>query len=247
MQLKGGVLNSAPSILNAIAYSCGAGLGNDTSTKNCGRFGSGPYELSKGTYYPIRIQYGQLNGPAYMNLYARFSSTVDPSDPEASKPKISSEFPGSFGFFQYATLGTLNPMSDPYQPYPYWRLGSPGSGFNLSSPYAATPGNPANSWSWMGCWNDKNSPRALSGPSTAKGQTIDNCAEYAWRNGYNIIGLQYGNECWYGNSLSNAERYGAYNSGNGCNTACPGDSNQVCGGSYINNIFQLNGPKCLLA
>jgi hypothetical protein len=53
--------------------------------------------------------------------------------------------------------------------------------------------------------------------------------------GYKYVGMQYGGECWGGNTVG---RYGKRPDSE-CNMRCKHDKNRYCGSSWRNNVFKL--------
>ena len=53
--------------------------------------------------------------------------------------------------------------------------------------------------------------------------------------GYKYAGLQYSNQCWCGNSTAYS-KYGQ----TGCDETCPGNSEQICGGSFYNSVYKIS-------
>ncbi|KAF3223098.1 hypothetical protein TWF679_004294 [Orbilia oligospora] len=104
---------------------------------------------------------------------------------------------------------------------------------------AATPTINAgiNGFTYYGCYSDDVNSRVLSNQYVdANDMTIAACMARAA--GYNFAGVEYGQECWYGNTLS-----GSQSESSGCNMPCPGKANELCGGGnriqlYKNPSFQ---------
>jgi Domain of unknown function (DUF1996)/WSC domain len=74
----------------------------------------------------------------------------------------------------------------------------------LNTPiFDPTPGTMLRNWSYMGCAKDAGASRALTGSKYVDAKmSIENCQAYCTKEGYPIAGLEYGRECWCGNSLS---------------------------------------------
>ena len=51
--------------------------------------------------------------------------------------------------------------------------------------------------------------------------------------GYNYAGSQYANECYCGNE------YGKHGPADNCDSPCPGDSSEMCGGGYALSVMQV--------
>lgn len=91
-------------------------------------------------------------------------------------------------------------------------------------------------WNSLGCAKDLSS-RLLSG-SVLTGQktlTIDSCLTLCEDSGYTYAGLEYGDECYCGDSLPDSITY----STTGCTMACAGDASQTCGGDWTIDLYEL--------
>ncbi len=110
-----------------------------------------------------------------------------------------------------------------------------------------TPGTLLNNWSYMGCARDAGTSRALIGPKYGDmNMTIENCQAFCTREGYPIAGLEYGRECWCGNSLSASN---PIQSPATCASipqmVCAGNTTQYCGAPNLitlwNNTASVRG------
>ena len=62
--------------------------------------------------------------------------------------------------------------------------------------------------------------------------------------GYRYFGLQYGTQCFCGNSFG---RYGRSPNLKDCNKPCPANRNEICGGTWRNSMYDLQPPgECAL-
>ncbi len=86
-----------------------------------------------------------------------------------------------------------------------------------------------------GCFSDQ-SNRALPA-FLGNNMTIESCIATANSYGYTFAGVQYYGECWAGNALG-------YNPlpASSCNTPCAANTNEMCGGTWANSIFQMMTP-----
>ncbi len=88
---------------------------------------------------------------------------------------------------------------------------------------------------FVGCFKDT-ADRDLKGYSFSSRQmTVQDCIFMCAHKGYAYAGLQYGSQCFCGNS------YGRYGAVNNCNMRCSGDSSQVCGGFWANSVYRIRG------
>ncbi|KAK0704571.1 WSC domain-containing protein [Lasiosphaeris hirsuta] len=90
--------------------------------------------------------------------------------------------------------------------------------------------------SFYGCYTEGTSERALTGSGTvdATSMTIANCETFCYRQGFSLYGLEYGSECYCGNSLS----AGSFQSfATDCTSPCAGSPAETCGGSRRLSLF----------
>lgn len=91
---------------------------------------------------------------------------------------------------------------------------------------------------YQGCYADS-SNRLL--PVTAAYQDMANtnqkCTAACKKLGYDLAGTEHQNECYCGSS----SKVKLPAKTTGCNQACSGDSNQICGGNYRLTIFKVDG------
>ncbi|KAJ9124771.1 hypothetical protein QFC24_003139 [Naganishia onofrii] len=94
-------------------------------------------------------------------------------------------------------------------------------------------------WAAQGCFQDNNDRvltyQAWSGNT---GTTVESCAAQCASSGYNIAGVEYGTECYCGNSFVGGAVALASSS---CNMPCPGNGGESCGGSWAMSVASLVG------
>ncbi|KAK4665448.1 hypothetical protein QC763_401844 [Podospora pseudopauciseta] len=101
-------------------------------------------------------------------------------------------------------------------------------------------GDPVGGYDYLGCYRDRvNGTRTLAnGPNSAADMTLEKCAERAESGNWKYFGVEFGRECWTGNSLSSeiiTDR---------CNQPCAGNGGQACGASDKLNLYiQRNRPS----
>jgi len=85
-----------------------------------------------------------------------------------------------------------------------------------------------------GCYTEATTQRALSKGSFYNDyMTIETCA--AACSGFALFGVEYGRECYCGNSLNS----GSVSTSTGeCNTVCPGNKAQFCGAGNRLNVYK---------
>lgn len=85
----------------------------------------------------------------------------------------------------------------------------------------------------LGCFQDTGS-RDLNGFFfTDNAMTTDKCVQTCRAKGFKYAGTQYTSQCFCGNT------YGKYGPAVGCNMPCGGNGNEICGGSWAMNIYQI--------
>ncbi|KFY89652.1 hypothetical protein V500_05562 [Pseudogymnoascus sp. VKM F-4518 (FW-2643)] len=92
---------------------------------------------------------------------------------------------------------------------------------------------PAN-WSYKGCYVDSVAARVLSGSAyNSDTQTEAACASYCGTKGFKYAGVEYGVECYCGNTLTSTVADETT-----CSMTCPGNVNELCGGPNRLNVFE---------
>ncbi|KAJ5118467.1 hypothetical protein N7448_010174 [Penicillium atrosanguineum] len=94
------------------------------------------------------------------------------------------------------------------------------------------------SWSYLGCYSDNTSTRALTGVQFANlgiGKvTSTGCMEYCDNAGFSLAGTEYAGQCFCGNKMNGNSKITA----DKCNMKCEGDASQVCGGSSALSVYE---------
>jgi hypothetical protein len=86
-----------------------------------------------------------------------------------------------------------------------------------------------------GCFLD-NAARDVAGTvALTVDMTVEMCVGICSEQGYTVAALQFASQCFCGNS------YGFYGqvSEDECNVPCMGDSSQMCGGGWRNNVYTI--------
>ncbi|KAJ3064999.1 hypothetical protein HDU98_011599, partial [Podochytrium sp. JEL0797] len=68
--------------------------------------------------------------------------------------------------------------------------------------------------------------------ATDDNMTVEKCAEMAKADGYALFGLEWGTECWADNRFEHFPT-----ASNSCDVACPGNSEEKCGGSLAVSAY----------
>lgn len=99
-------------------------------------------------------------------------------------------------------------------------------------------------WSFLGCYTDNVSGRALPmgipAPGGSNNMTVENCEAGCLSRGYTLAGVEYANQCYCGDTLENGS--GPASDGNAlCDMACTGDSSETCGGPNRLDLYSYVG------
>jgi hypothetical protein len=92
-------------------------------------------------------------------------------------------------------------------------------------------------YTYLDCHTDSVNSRTLTSISEVSySMTLETCALFC--GGYRFFGLEFGRECFCGNSLAD----GSTTATDGrCNMACLGDSTKVCGGPNGLSLYEYSG------
>ncbi|WRT64450.1 uncharacterized protein IL334_001382 [Kwoniella shivajii] len=93
-----------------------------------------------------------------------------------------------------------------------------------------------NGYTYQGCISEVKG-RALTGASTqSASMSIETCTAYCSKLGFTYTGVEYGKECYCGNSLVN----GAGASSSACGYSCTGNSQETCGGYNAISLYKTS-------
>ncbi|CED83113.1 beta-1,6-N-acetylglucosaminyltransferase, contains WSC domain [Phaffia rhodozyma] len=113
-------------------------------------------------------------------------------------------------------------------------------GFTRPDPLGPEKRALATGWSSLGCVTEGKNVRTLSGYAYYAGSvTPETCMANCLQKGYTIAGVEWGDECYCGNSFAG----GGGAASTACNVACVGDSSSTCGGNYTLNAYQYNSAS----
>ncbi|KAE8445874.1 hypothetical protein EG329_012797 [Mollisiaceae sp. DMI_Dod_QoI] len=91
-------------------------------------------------------------------------------------------------------------------------------------------------WAYKGCWVDQQFGRILAVPEPDSATlTVESCIATCKSAGYSVAGMEYYTQCYCGNAIVNAGSLAANPSD--CNTACGGNSAEMCGGGNRMSIY----------
>jgi WSC domain len=90
-------------------------------------------------------------------------------------------------------------------------------------------------WEEVGCLSEGIGNHSLIGAAySCLGMTVEMCMDFCDVMGFNIAGVEYGGECYCGNTFEN----GGGSCTSGCTTPCIGNDTQLCGGDWKMNVYQ---------
>jgi hypothetical protein len=90
-------------------------------------------------------------------------------------------------------------------------------------------------WIYEGCWVDEADGRILSYQApTVSTLTVESCVQACVAAGYTVAGMEYYTQCYCGDALVNEATKAAETD---CNTACGGNSAEMCGGGDRMSIY----------
>ena len=97
---------------------------------------------------------------------------------------------------------------------------------------------------YAGCGTDSITARVLTGDHESNDKmTIETCVDFCTGKGFSIAGLEYGRECYCGNSIGTKGAPIPGVMGN-CMMKCVGDSGEYCGGYAAISLYRKCGSSC---
>ncbi|KAJ6262673.1 hypothetical protein Dda_3485 [Drechslerella dactyloides] len=100
-------------------------------------------------------------------------------------------------------------------------------------PYAFTD------WEYVDCYNDPDGKTLRFNPKiNGPDMTIEKCWAACKGNGYRYAGLEYYSRCGCGNEIDGTPYVDGGDVGKGCNAACAGNTDQICGGSKAISVYR---------
>ncbi|ORX41227.1 hypothetical protein BD324DRAFT_606840 [Kockovaella imperatae] len=104
----------------------------------------------------------------------------------------------------------------------------------LISVYAPSPAAVGFPKDYVGCFQDSGNPRILPNfQMSSSGLTNSQCRDICNVKGYSVYGTESGNQCFCGTAIPHTMMTDA-----SCNSPCPGNSTQACGGSWKVSLFK---------
>ncbi|KAK3940061.1 glyoxal oxidase-like protein [Diplogelasinospora grovesii] len=108
--------------------------------------------------------------------------------------------------------------------------------FYSTQPVGPQPNPGVNGFSYIGCYSEGTNGRALAyglGGVPGANMTVSKCTAGCLAAGYILAGVEYGGECYCGNTIAN----GGAPATSGCNMVCNGNSSEICGGPSRLNVY----------
>ncbi|KAG0636289.1 hypothetical protein HOY80DRAFT_891585 [Tuber brumale] len=154
---------------------------------------------------------------------------------------------GGNGYFGGGSYISLFADSDRYNPGNLSSTTTTGSptGSPTPTPTGGPIDNPGNSnFSFTGCYTEATAGRALSVLTASDTMTVDTCLGIC--NAYEYAGLEYGRECWCGNTLASGAVPAPATE---CRMKCAGNALEYCGAGSRLSLYKkkdLNSSSSLL-
>ena len=99
-------------------------------------------------------------------------------------------------------------------------------------------------WSYLGCGVDDYYNRLLTGASQdVPTMTVETCVDFCSGKGFSIAGLEYGSQCFCGNTIP-ASASPVPGIVGACNMACAGNGKEKCGDRSRLSLYQKCGGTC---
>ena len=97
-------------------------------------------------------------------------------------------------------------------------------------------------YNYLGCYTEATTGRALNGKiptAPATGFTNELCGQACA--GFTYFGMEYGNECYCGNTINAGSRNltSLDPTVNGCNMVCKGSAMEYCGGKFFSSAYKI--------
>ncbi|WVQ70425.1 uncharacterized protein L199_008652 [Kwoniella botswanensis] len=104
-----------------------------------------------------------------------------------------------------------------------------------TNPSLAPSASTSNGYAKQACIQEV-SGRALTGASfSSDSMTVDTCTAYCKSSGFTYAAVEYGRECYCGNSFANGASLSKYSSQ--CTMTCAGNKKQTCGGPNALSVY----------
>ncbi len=87
---------------------------------------------------------------------------------------------------------------------------------------------------YLGCFKDTEDRDFKEFTQWNGNQTLESCTTVCKQKGFKYAALQYGIYCYCGNA------YGKYGKATNCDVKCGGNSNEICGGSWANSVYDVS-------
>eukprot|EP01059_Diplonema_ambulator_P016146 TRINITY_DN2746_c0_g1_i5.p1 TRINITY_DN2746_c0_g1~~TRINITY_DN2746_c0_g1_i5.p1 ORF type:complete len:510 (+),score=171.19 TRINITY_DN2746_c0_g1_i5:57-1586(+) len=89
----------------------------------------------------------------------------------------------------------------------------------------------------VGCFDVDPAARAVGALAySSDANTVEECVSVCGWNGFKYAGLEFGKQCWCGNSLPVDRTVGRR-----CNVECPGNTTESCGGGFRQSVYVADG------
>ncbi|KAG4434028.1 hypothetical protein IFR05_010482 [Cadophora sp. M221] len=238
--------------------SFGAGstlVSNADCTKLCG--GDSTQYCGNGNRLSVYIKNGTAGGTVSSSSSPAVQAQSAPSSSSSSPVNVATASSSSSSQIRVQSVST-SAQSSTSSPLPTSSSSSNPPSSSSSSTTTPQPalytGPPVTStgnvnFTYYSCVSEPSSGRLLPTQieNNATSMTIEKCLSRCWN--YKYAGVEYGQECWCGNTLNLAGNAGATPSANltdgGCGFKCPGNSSEFCGAGGAMNLYWFDLVKAV--
>ncbi|EPE35609.1 Heme-dependent peroxidase [Glarea lozoyensis ATCC 20868] len=207
------------------------------STTSASTSTSSPSSSSSSTSRPLTSTTGTSStSPSSFSSSTLSTSTLTSSTSKSSITTSSAPSSSTLGT-STAKPSTSTTITNPSTSKP--STTSTSSSSTTTAPSTPTHPSTIPPYTFQGCYTEPPNTRALSQKITFDypAMTLDKCA--ASCAGYVFWGVEYGGECYCGNTLSPGSNPAPDSD---CNFICPGDKSQYCGAGNRLSLYRLTNP-----
>ncbi|KAL8708971.1 MAG: hypothetical protein Q9220_006179 [cf. Caloplaca sp. 1 TL-2023] len=175
-------------------------------------------------------------GPNRLNMYKKSAAAATSSSATASSSTSSTTSTSMSGTVtSSATTTSATSSSTTSQSNSVSTTATTSSTSSQTSGPTIVPGNV--NFTYTGCYTEASSGRALPNLVAANNSmTIEVCLSSCYQ--YQYAGVEYGQECWCGNTLASTSVQAPAESQ--CNFKCPGDATELCGAGNRLTLYTRN-------
>ncbi|OBZ65507.1 putative fungistatic metabolite [Grifola frondosa] len=211
-------------------------------TNKCG---GNPLEICGG---PQRLSFMYNPNPGPAGASVPSAAPVPPSsDPAASTVASATQAPSSSASSSASSVSVTSASTSSSSTSAVPTTSVPSKSSSPAAPPPSTTSSSAATatssgssvpagWTAAGCVSD-NGARTLNGYSFATDElTLNSCLSTCASQGFSMAGMEYGRECYCGNTFANGG--GAALAASSCNFPCAADKANTCGGNWALSLYK---------